>query len=180
MEKERERLRKKLKSTSSKVTLETAKPRKKHKPSDFKLGESVRVLSMNLNGIITSLPDARGNLHVQMGILNSQVHMSDLEIIEEQPSYSAKGLQRTSKGKMKMSKSFSVSPEINLLGKTVDEAVAELDKYLDDAYIAHLSPVRIVHGKGTAHSATVSMLISAARSISKNSIWLHLVRVTQV
>ena len=149
MEKERERLRKKLKSTSSKVTLETAKPRKKHKPSDFKLGESVRVLSMNLNGIITSLPDARGNLHVQMGILNSQVHMSDLEIIEEQPSYSAKGLQRTSKGKMKMSKSFSVSPEINLLGKTVDEAVAELDKYLDDAYIAHLSPVRIVHGKGT-------------------------------
>ena len=142
MEKERERLRKKLKSTSSKVTLETAKPRKKHKPS-------VRVLSMNLNGIITSLPDARGNLHVQMGILNSQVHMSDLEIIEEQPSYSAKGLQRTSKGKMKMSKSFSVSPEINLLGKTVDEAVAELDKYLDDAYIAHLSPVRIVHGKGT-------------------------------
>ena len=149
MEKERERLRKKLKSTSSKVTLETAKPRKKHKPSDFKLGESVRVLSMNLNGIITSLPDARGNLHVQMGILNSQVHMSDLEIIEEQPSYSAKGLQRTSKGKMKMSKSFSVSPEINLLGKTGDEAVAELDKYLDDAYIAHLSPVRIVHGKGT-------------------------------
>ena len=149
MEKERERLRKKLKSTSSKVTLETAKPRKKHKPSDFKLGESVRVLSMNLNGIITSLPDARGNLHVQMGILNSQVHMSDLEIIEEQPSYSAKGLQRTSKGKMKLSKSFSVSPEINLLGKTVDEAVAELDKYLDDAYIAHLSPVRIVHGKGT-------------------------------
>ena len=101
MEKERERLRKKLKSTSSKVTLETAQPRKKHKPSDFKLGESVRVLSMNLNGIITSLPDARGNLHVQMGILNSQVHMSDLEIIEEQPSYSAKGLQRTSKGKMK-------------------------------------------------------------------------------
>ena len=149
MEKERERLRKKLKSTSSKVTLETAKPRKKHKPSDFKLGESVRVLSMNLNGIITSLPDARGNLHVQMGILNSQVHMSDLEIIEEQPSYSAKGLQRTSKGKMKMSKSFSVSPEINLLGKTVDEAVAELDKYLDDAYIAHLNPVRVVHGKGT-------------------------------
>ena len=58
MEKERERLRKKLKSTSSKMTLETAKPKKKHKPSDFKLGESVRVLSMNLNGIVTSLPDA--------------------------------------------------------------------------------------------------------------------------
>lgn len=149
MEKERERLRKKLKDTGNKVKLESAKPRKEHKPSDFKPGESVRVLSMNLNGVITSLPDAKGNLHVQMGILNSLVHMSDLEIIDEQPSYSAKGMQRTSKGKLKMSKSFSVRPEINLLGKTVDEAIAELDKYLDDAYIAHLSPVRIVHGKGT-------------------------------
>ena len=149
MEKERERLRKKLKSTGSKLALESAKPKKEHKPSDFKLGESVKVLSMNLRGTVTSLPDSRGNLQVQMGIFNSQVHISDLEIIEEQPSYSAKNLQRTSKGKMKMSKSLAVSPEINLLGKTVDEAVAELDKYLDDAYIAHLSPVRIVHGKGT-------------------------------
>ncbi|MDO4313671.1 MAG: endonuclease MutS2 [Eubacteriales bacterium] len=149
MEKERERLRKKLNSTGSKLALESSSPKKHHKPSDFKLGESVKVLSMNLNGIITSLPDSKGNVHVQMGILNSQVHISDLEIIKEQPSYSAKNMQRTSKGRMKMGKSFSVSPEINLLGKTVDEAVAELDKYLDDAYIAHLSSVRIVHGKGT-------------------------------
>jgi DNA mismatch repair protein MutS2 len=50
---------------------------------------------------------------------------------------------------MKMNKSMTVRPEINLLGKTVDEAIAELDKYLDDAYLSHLSPVRIVHGKGT-------------------------------
>ena len=79
-----------------------------------------------------------------------------------------------------MSKSFSVSPEINLLGKTVDEAVAELDKYLDDAYIAHLSPVRIVHGKGTGALRNGIHAYLRARSISKNSIWLHLVRVTQV
>ena len=149
MERERERLRKKLASTGSKVTLEAKKPARQHKPSDFKLGESVRVLSMNLNGTITSLPDSRGNVTVQMGILNSQVNISDLEIIEEKVSYSAKNLHRTSQGKMKMGKAFSVSPEINLLGKTVDEAIAELDKYLDDAYLAHLSPVRIVHGKGT-------------------------------
>ena len=149
MEKERERLRKKLESTSSKLAMESAAPKRRHKPSEFKLGESVRVLSMNLTGTVTSLPDSRGNLHVQMGILNSQVHISDLEIVDSQPSYSAKSMQRTTKGKMKMGKALSVSPEINLLGKTVDEAVAELDKYLDDAYMAHLSPVRIVHGKGT-------------------------------
>ena len=104
---------------------------------------------MNLTGTITSLPDAKGNVSVQMGIFNSQVNISDLEIIQEKTSYSAKNMQRTSQGKLKMGKSYSVRPEINLLGKTVDEAIAELDKYLDDAYLAHLSPVRIVHGKGT-------------------------------
>ena len=125
------------------------KPKKQHKASDFRLGESVKVLSMNLTGTVSSLPDSKGNLFVQMGILRSQVHMSDLEIIEEPMTITAKQMRRTSSGKMKMSKSLSVSPEINLLGKTVDEAVAELDKYLDDAYLAHVSPVRIVHGKGT-------------------------------
>ena len=149
MEREREKLRQKLKDTSSKVQLEAAKPKKQHKASDFRLGESVKVLSMNVKGTVIALPDAKGNVKVQMGILNSLVPLSDLEIIEEQPTYTAKNMQRTSKGRLKMSKSASVRPEINLLGKTVDEAIAELDKYLDDAYIAHLSPVRIVHGKGT-------------------------------
>ncbi|MDY2813027.1 MAG: endonuclease MutS2 [Dorea sp.] len=149
MEKERERLRKKMEATRSSLQMETAKPKKQHKASDFKPGESVKVLSMNLTGTVTSLPDAKGNLTVQMGILRSQVHISDLEIIEEKPAYSAVKTRQTGKGKVKMSKSLSVSPEINLLGKTVDEAIAELDKYLDDAYLAHLSSVRIVHGKGT-------------------------------
>lgn len=149
MEKEREKLRQKMAATASKGQLGDTKPHRQHKPGDFKLGESVKVLSMNLTGTVTSLPDSRGNVTVQMGILRSQVHISDLEIIEEAPSYSAKQMKRTSKGKMRMGKSFSVSPEINLLGKTVDEAIAELDKYLDDAYLAHLSSVRVVHGKGT-------------------------------
>lgn len=148
MEKERERLRKKIKDTSSSMP-ETRKPKKSHKPSDFKLGESVKVLSMNLTGTISSLPDARGNVTVQMGILRSQVNISDLEIIEEVSPYAPKKLNRTSKGRMKMNKMLSVSPEINLLGKTVDEAVAELDKYLDDALLSHLNSVRVVHGKGT-------------------------------
>lgn len=149
MEKERERLRKKIKNTSASASLKTNKPKKTYKPSDFKLGESVKVLSMNLTGTIGSLPDARGNVTVQMGILRSQVNISDLEIIEEVSPYAPKRMNRTAKSKIKMSKSLSVSPEINLLGKTVDEAVAELDKYLDDALLSHLNSVRVVHGKGT-------------------------------
>ncbi len=149
MEKERERLRKKIKDTSSSSDLGAKKSKKQHKPSDFKLGESVKVLSMNLTGTVSSLPDARGNVTVQMGILRSQVNISDLEIIEEPTPYTPKKFSRTSKGRIGMSKSMSVSTEINLLGKTVDEAVAELDKYLDDALLSHLSTVRVVHGKGT-------------------------------
>ena len=149
MEKERERIRKQLAKTQNTTKLEVKKPKKQYKASDFHLGDSVKVLSMNLTGSVTSLPDSKGNLYVQMGILRSQVNISDLEIIEEPLTVTAKQMRRTSTGKMKMSKSMSVSPEINLLGKTVDEAIAVLDKYLDDAYIAHVSPVRIVHGKGT-------------------------------
>ena len=149
MERERERLRQKISKTQSKSSIQVKKPAKTYKPSDFKLGESVKVLSMNLTGTVSSLPDARGNLFVQMGILRSQVNISDLEIIEEPMTITAKQMHRTSSGKMKMNKSMSISPEINLIGKTVDEAIAELDKYLDDAYLAHLSPIRIVHGKGT-------------------------------
>ena len=149
MEKERERLRKKMAKTRSGMTPEPAKPKKQYKPSDFKLGESVKVLSMNLTGSVVSLPDAKGNLDVQMGILRSKVNISDLEIIDEKPNYLQKTAKRTGKGKIKMNKSLTVATEINLLGKTVDEAVAELDKYLDDASLAHLNSVRIVHGKGT-------------------------------
>ena len=149
MEKERERLRKKIKDTSAASTIKAQKPKKAYKPSDFKLGESVKVLSMNLTGTISSKPDSRGNVTVQMGILRSQVNISDLEIIEDVNPYSPKAMKRTSKGKIKMSKSLSVSPEINLLGKTVDEAVSELDKYLEDALLSHLNSVRVVHGKGT-------------------------------
>lgn len=149
MERERERIRKQLAKTQNSSQIEVRKPKKQHKASDFHLGDSVKVLSMNLTGTVSTLPDAKGNLQVQMGILRSQVNISDLEIIEEPMTITAKQMQRTSTGKIKMGKSMAVSPEINLLGKTVDEALAALDKYLDDAYIAHLSPVRIVHGKGT-------------------------------
>ncbi|MDD7770071.1 endonuclease MutS2 [Suipraeoptans intestinalis] len=148
MEKEREKIRKQLSSVQPSMPAASRK-KKPQDPASFKPGESVRVISMNLTGTITSKPDPKGNISVQMGIFNSQVPLSDLELLEEPVSYSAKKLHTTSKGKLKMGKSFSVRPEINLLGLTVDEAVAQLDKYLDDAALAGLSPVRVVHGKGT-------------------------------
>ena len=149
VEKERQRLRQKMDQVESKMSLKPAsQPKKKLKASDLHLGDGVKVLSMNLKGTVSSLPDAKGNLFVQMGILRSQVNLSDLELLDE-PVITGPALSRTGTGKIKVSKSAGISTEIQLLGKTVDEALAELDKYLDDAYLAHLSQVRIVHGKGT-------------------------------
>ena len=151
MEQERDKLRKKLSGVEKNLTLKTEKkPKKELKAKDLKIGDSVKVLSMNLKGTVSTLPNDKGNLYVQMGILRSQVNIKDLELIEE-PGVTGPGLGKGTggSGKIKMAKSASVSMELNLLGKTVDEAIAELDKYLDDAYLAHVPSVRIVHGKGT-------------------------------
>ena len=150
VEKERQNIKKRMskaeKGMSSKA--KEKKPKKLLKPSDLSLGDTVRVLSLNLKGTVSSLPDSKGFLFVQMGIIRSKVNISDLELVDE-PVITTPSMQRTGTGKIRMSKAASISTEINLLGKTVDEAVAELDKYLDDAYIAHMKSVRIVHGKGT-------------------------------
>lgn len=153
LEAERARLRDNLKKVESGLSLQQeAAPKKAINPKTLKIGDGVKVLSMNLKGTVSTRPDAQGNLFVQMGILRSRVNISDLELIEEN-SVSGPGLDSRKKGSgssgIKMSKSASISPEINLLGMTVDEAVSHLDKYLDDAYIAHLPQVRVVHGKGT-------------------------------
>ena len=149
MEQERTRLRGKMSELEKDMALKAKqKPKKEVKAKELKIGDSVRVLSLNLKGTVSTLPDAKGNLFVQMGILRSQVNLSDLEKLEEEVT-SVPSMKKTGSGKIKMSKSSSVSTEINLLGKTVDEALSELDKYLDDAYIAHLPSVRVVHGKGT-------------------------------
>lgn len=150
VEKERQNLRQRMNKAEQNISLkpDAKKPKKELNPRDLRLGESVKVLSMNLKGTVSSHPDSKGYLFVQMGIIRSKVHISDLELADE-PVINTPALQRTGAGKIRMSKSAAISTEINLLGKTVDEAVAELDKYLDDAYIAHLKTVRIVHGKGT-------------------------------
>ena len=149
MEQHREQLRKKIKDTQSDLSIKpTSRKGKALRPEDLSIGDSVRVLSMNVKGTVSTRPDSRGFLFVQMGIIRSKVNITDLELIDE-PVITGQGLSRTGTGKVNMSKSASIKPEINLLGKTVDEAIAELDKYLDDAYISHLSTVRVVHGKGT-------------------------------
>ena len=150
VEKERQNLRKHMNKAEKGMTQKTAakKPKKELTAKDISLGDAVKVLSMNLKGTVSSRPDNKGFLFVQMGIIRSKVHISDLELIDE-AEITTPTMQRTGAGKIRMSKAAHVSTEINLLGKTVDEAVAELDKYLDDAYIAHLKSVRIVHGKGT-------------------------------
>ncbi len=149
MEQERTKLRDKMSGLEKDMALKAKqKPKKEVKAKELKIGDSVRVLSLNLKGTVSTLPDSKGNLYVQMGILRSQVKLSDLERLEEEPA-SLSGAKKGGSGRIKLSKSASVSTEINLLGKTVDEALAELDKYLDDAYIAHLPSVRVVHGKGT-------------------------------
>ncbi|MBQ0000979.1 MAG: endonuclease MutS2, partial [Clostridiales bacterium] len=150
MERERQAIRDRMKSTQNGPTIQPAqrKQKKELTAKDLHLGDAVQVISMNIKGTVNSHPDSKGFLFVQMGIIRSKVHISDLELIDE-PEITTKTIQRTGTGKIRMSKSSSISMEINLLGKTVDEAIAELDKYLDDAYIAHLKSVRVVHGKGT-------------------------------
>ena len=149
MENTRGLLREKITAANEKLSYKAQKPsQKQNKPEDFHLGDAVKVLSLGLNGTITSLPNARGDLYVQMGILRSQVNIKDIEKIDEEV-ITGPNIQRTSSGKIRMSKTSTISPEINLIGKTVDEALSTMDKYLDDAYLAHLSQVRVVHGKGT-------------------------------
>ena len=150
MEQERTRLREKMSGVEKKLAIKPAasKASKQLQAKDLHIGDSVKVLSMNLKGTVSTLPNAKGDLFVQMGIMRSQVNLRDLELIPDMETVNPR-TTRTGTGKIKMSKSASVSTEINLLGKTVDEALAELDKYLDDAYISHMPSVRVVHGKGT-------------------------------
>lgn len=149
MEKERSNLREKMSEREKQLTLKKKEPVNHKVPKKLRIGDSVKVLSMNLKGTVHTLPNAKGDLYVQMGILRSLVNIKDLVLIDEDASPAAKKFGGSSSGKLKMSKSASVSTEINLIGMTVDEALAHLDKYLDDAYLAHLPSVRIVHGKGT-------------------------------
>ena len=164
LEKKRQKVRDKINEKNGKLALgnNQKKPanQKTVDPKKLKKGDSVKIISMNLKGIVNTLPDARGHLFVQCGIMRMQTNINDLVPVKEE-TITAPALQRTNTGKLKMSKSFSVSSEINLLGCTVDEAIAKLDKYLDDAYLAHLPSVRVVHGKGTGALRSACLLYTS-------------------
>ena len=154
LEKKRQQVRDKISEKNDRLALKTppnAPVRKALDPKKLKKGDTVRILSMGLKGIVSTLPDAKGALFVQCGIIRTQTNIKDIVLVRDDDAAAASVLPKTSSGsgKLKMSKTMSISTEINLLGKTVDEALAALDKYLDDAYLAHLPSVRVVHGKGT-------------------------------
>lgn len=166
MEQKRSKVRQHISDKESRLTLKTPKAAKtapKLKAAELHLGDRIKVLSMNLKGTVSSKPDAKGYLFVQCGIIRSKVHISDLVLIPED-DITAPAMSKSTFGQIKMSKSANVRTEINLLGKTVDEAITALDKYLDDAYMAHLPSVRIVHGKGTG--ALRSAVQSHLKSLS--------------
>lgn len=156
LEKKRQKVRDKINEKNDRLSvngenrLQSEKKSRTIDPKKLKKGDSVKIVSMGLKGIVSTLPDAKGGLFVQCGIIRTRTNIRDL-IYAEEEAISAPALQRGSSasGKMKISKTLSISTEINLLGKTVDEALSVLDKYLDDAYLAHLPSVRVVHGKGT-------------------------------
>lgn len=151
MEKQRSSIREQLKKTGDKLDSGTKKHKNKQAPDSLRIGDLVMVHSMGMKGTVSTLPNSKGKLFVQMGILRSEVDIHDLELLEEETLQIRKEKirERSNAGKIKMSKSMSVSTSINLIGKTVDEAIAILDKYLDDAYLARLHQVTIIHGVGT-------------------------------
>lgn len=151
LEKKRQKVRDKINEKNERLSLGANKKQPEKKtldPKKLKKGDTVKIVSMGLKGTVSTLPDAKGALFVQCGIMRTQTNVRDLVLIDE-ATVTTPTVQRTGAGKIKMSKTLSVSTEINLLGKTVDEALPALDKYLDDAYLAHLPSVRVVHGKGT-------------------------------
>lgn len=148
MEKQRSALREQLDKTGSKLSAGSKSKRKKNKPDTLKIGDLVMVHSMGVKGTVSTLPDSKGKLFVQMGIIRSEVHVDDLELLQEQ-TLTVQKSKSSGSGKIRMSKAMSVTTEINLIGKTTDEAIPLLDKYLDDAYLSHLHQVTIIHGVGT-------------------------------
>lgn len=152
LERKRQNLRQKIDDKNERLALKippSSSAKKALDPKKLKKGDSVKIISMGLKGTVSSLPDAKGNLFVQCGIIRSSVNVNDLMLLADNDTASLKSTVKTSGSKTKLSKTMTISPEINLLGKTCDEAISVLDKYLDDAYLSHLPSVRVVHGKGT-------------------------------
>lgn len=158
LEKEREALRKEIEKNNARSAAKKApvSAGKAIDPKKLRIGDGVKVLSLNLTGTVSTLPNQRGDLYVQMGILRSLVNISDLQLLDESDITAmgsqlstGKRTQKRSSSAIGVGKSASISTQLNLIGMTTDEALPVLDKYLDDAYLAHLPSARIIHGRGT-------------------------------
>ena len=129
----------------NRLKIKDNKKRTKEIPKDIKLGESVRIISIDKFGEVETLPDEKGDLNIQVGIMSVRSNIKDIERSESKEEAKVEKKTRS----INKAKSKNISSEINLIGRTVDEAIILLDKYLDDAYLARLKEVRIIHGKGT-------------------------------
>ncbi len=148
MELERSALREQLGEKDKKLAVRKKMNQNPAEDKELKVGDTVMVLSFNLEGKVVTLPNAKGDLTVQMGVMQTQVNKKDIQWVgrekKEEPEK-----KNTQSGKIKMSKAMTIRTDLNLIGMRVDEALPELDKYLDDAYLSHLSQVTIIHGRGT-------------------------------
>ena len=147
LEQERQNLRGKLDETGTKETARKIVKKPVRDPGELKIGDDVMILSMGVKGKVSSLPNQKGELFVQVGAMRTSVNIKDIELTESDEPVPEK--KSTGAGKIAMSKSMSVSMECNIIGMRVDEALPIVDKYLDDAYLAHLPKVSIIHGRGT-------------------------------
>lgn len=149
MEAERTKLREQINSKQS-HSLKPAKPKKASglKAKDLFIGADVRILSLNSAGTVSTLPNDKGDLFVQAGLLRTKVNIRDLELIK-QPKPEKNKTKNTGSGRIGMSKAATMHQEVNLIGMTVDQAMPVMEKYLDDAYLAHMTQVTVIHGRGT-------------------------------
>ena len=147
MEAERAKLRDKMKDIDNSLKQKQKNRRSSQKAEDFKIGDTVYIISMDSTGTVLSLPNSKKEIAVQVGILHMNLPITDCEITEAPSEEKPKGAK--AKKHMNLERALSIKSEINVIGLTVDEAVSRIDKYLDDALLSNLNQVRIIHGKGT-------------------------------
>lgn len=149
MEKERAELRNRMNKHQNQSGSKPQKRKKKSiKASDLMIGSNVHILTLNADGTVSTLPNEKGDLFVQAGLLRTQVNIKDLELLPEEKTKQTEK-RHSGSGKIRIDKAASVHQEVNLIGMTVDEAMPVLNKYLDDAYLAHMTQVTVIHGRGT-------------------------------
>lgn len=147
MEAQRSKLRDKMKEINGNMNKPKKQRRSGHKAEDFRIGDTVYIISMDAIGTVQSLPNSKGEISVQAGILHITLPITDCEITDAPAEEQPKPVR--GKTRLNLERASSIRPEINVIGLTVDDAITKIDKYLDDALLSNLSQVTIIHGKGT-------------------------------